>query len=91
MQKYKRYGLNVDGLGSQNHRLSLFLFHNTDYDLLISIKVRLKSNTAAWPYNQYLNENMEVHICFLTKIRYLTYCGWVMPYGNIELGQHWLK
>ena len=28
---------------------------------------------------------------FCSNLRVLTHCGLMTPYGNIELGQHWLK
>ena len=28
---------------------------------------------------------------FVTLFRWLTHCGLVTPYGNVDMGQHWLR
>ena len=38
-----------------------------------------------------LNHYQQAHVALNWALINLTYCGLVMPYGDIDLGQHWLR
>ena len=64
----------------------LFVLVNTDLFLLDALSLFLLTNAC---YAEYILGNMKIYLHFLSFLK--THCGIVTPYGDTDLGQHWVR